>query len=149
MTSHANNLKVLILGLGSYPQGTGVSAALYFAKRGHEVLVADQKTAKEVAFNVKQLKKFKNVKFHLGGWRINDVDWADIVIKNPGVRRNNESFKRALKLNKPIENDISIFLRQAKCLVVGVTGTRGKSTTTAWIGDMLKRSKIRTYVGGN
>lgn len=149
MTSHVLKLKVLILGLGSYPQGTGVSAALYFAKAGHEVLVADQKTAKEVALNVKQLKKHKNVRFHLGGWRVHDVDWADLVIKNPGVRRNNEELKRAVKLNKPIENDISIFLRQAPCLVVGVTGTRGKSTTTAWIGDMLKKSGIKTYVGGN
>ncbi|MFA6099653.1 MAG: UDP-N-acetylmuramoyl-L-alanine--D-glutamate ligase [Patescibacteria group bacterium] len=150
MTFHANSeFKILILGLGSYPQGTGVSAALYFAKRGFEVLVADQKTAQEVADNVKQLKKFKKVKFHLGGWRIEDADWADLVIKNPGVRRNNEVLKHALKLNKPVENDVSIFLRQAPCLVIGVTGTRGKSTTTDWIGDMLKRSGIKTYVGGN
>jgi UDP-N-acetylmuramoylalanine--D-glutamate ligase len=141
--------KVLILGLGSYPQGTGVSTALYFAKKGNEVLVADQKTAKEVAVNVKQLKKYKNVSYHLGGWRVEDVDWADLIIKNPGVRRNNEALKYAQKIGKQIENDISIFLREAPCMTIGITGTRGKSTTTAWIGDMLKRSGIRTLVGGN
>ncbi|MDD5437853.1 MAG: UDP-N-acetylmuramoyl-L-alanine--D-glutamate ligase [Patescibacteria group bacterium] len=141
--------KILILGLGSYPQGTGVSAALYFAKRGNEIVVADQKTAKEVAANVKQLKKFKKVAFHLGGWRVEDADWADLIIKNPGVRRSNDVLKHAQKLGKRIENDISIFLREAPCLTVGVTGTRGKTTTTAWIGDMLKRSGIKTFVGGN
>lgn len=148
-TSKKQKAKILILGLGSYPQGTGVSAALYFAKKGHEIIAADQKAVKEVALNVDQLKKYKNVKFHLGGWRVEDADWADLIVKNPGVRRNNEVLKHALKIGKPIENDISIFLKKASCLTVGITGTRGKSTTTAWIGDMLKRSGIRAYVGGN
>ena len=135
--------KILILGLGSYPQGSGVSAALYFARAGHEVLVADQKTKAEVKVNYDQLKKFKNVKFHLAGWRVKDADWADLIIKNPGVRRNNEVLTRALRTGKPVENDITIFFKQTPCLVVGVTGTRGKTTVTAWIGDMLRRTGAR------
>jgi UDP-N-acetylmuramoylalanine--D-glutamate ligase len=149
--------KVLILGLGSYPQGSGVSAALYFARTGHDVLVADQKTKAEVKANYDQLKKFKNVKFHLGGWRVKDADWADLIVKNPGVRRNNEVLRRALKSGKLIENDITIFLKKAPCPTIGVTGTRGKTTVTAWIGDMLERSlkssgnklRRRVFVGGN
>ncbi|MBD3281784.1 hypothetical protein GF391_03495, partial [Candidatus Uhrbacteria bacterium] len=142
-------LKVLILGLGRYTSGSGVSAAIYCAKRGHEVIVTDAFPAKEVKENVAQLKKYKNVKFHLGGLKLKDVDWADIIAKNPGVRRNDPMYLRAKKLGKPIVNDITIFFEKCPCLSIGITGTRGKSTTTAWIGDMLKRSKKRAYVGGN
>ena len=144
-----NKLKVLILGLGRYTTGSGVSAALYFARQGHDVIVTDAFPAKEVKENVAQLKKFKNVKFHLGGLKLKDVDWADIIAKNPGVRRNDPMYLRAKKLGKPIVNDITIFLEKCPCKTIGITGTRGKSTTTAWIGDMLKRSKKRNFVGGN
>ncbi len=141
--------KILILGLGRYATGSGVSAALYFAKRGDDVIVTDALPLKEVKDNVAQLKKYKNVKFHLGGLKLKDVDWADIVAKNPGVRRNDPMYLRAKKLGKPIVNDITIFLEKCPCLTIGITGTRGKSTTTAWIGDMLKRSGKTAYIGGN
>ncbi len=142
-------MKVLILGLGRYTSGSGVSAALYFARQGHDVIVTDAFPASEVKENVTQLKKYKNVKFHLGGLKLKDIDWADIIAKNPGVRRNDPMYLRAKKLGKPIVNDITIFLEKCPCKTVGITGTRGKSTTTAWIGDMLKRSKKRAFVGGN
>lgn len=142
-------LKVLVLGLGSYAKGTGVSSALHFARLGCQVIAADQKEKKDLLENYKQLSKFKNVKFHLGGWRAEDADWADLIIKNPGVRRNNEVLLRALKSGKPVENDITIFLKKARGLTIGITGTRGKTTTTAWIGDMFKRSGLRHHVGGN
>ncbi len=142
-------MKVLILGLGRYTSGSGVSAALYFARQGHEVIVTDAFPASEVKENVAQLKKFKNVKFHLGGLKLKDIDWADIIAKNPGVRRNDPMYLRAKKLGKHIVNDITVFLEKCPCKTIGITGTRGKSTTTAWIGDMLKRSKKRAFVGGN
>jgi UDP-N-acetylmuramoylalanine--D-glutamate ligase len=141
--------KILILGLGRYATGSGVSAALYFAKRGDEVIVTDAFPAKEVKENVAQLKKYKNVKFHLGKLNLKDIDWADIIAKNPGVRRNDPMYLRAKKLGKPIVNDITVFFEKCPCKTIGITGTRGKSTTTAWIGDMLTRSKKRNFVGGN
>ena len=150
MTSRAKNKqKILILGLGRYATGSGVSAALYFAKKGEEVIVTDAFPANEVKDNVVQLKKFKNVKFHLGGLSLKDVEWADIIAKNPGVRRNDPMYIHAKKLGKPIINDVSIFFEKCPCKTIGITGTRGKSTTTAWIGDMLKRSGKKVYVGGN
>lgn len=143
------NKKVLILGLGSYPQGTGISAAIYFAKQGYEVLATDLKTAEQIGENVKTLEKFKNIKFRLGENKLEDIEWADIVVKNPGIPRKSEMYKLAVKLQKPIINDITVFLEKSPCLVVGITGTRGKSTTTSWIADMLRRSDKRVFVGGN
>ena len=142
-------VKVLILGLGQFAGGTGVSSAIYFAKQGADVLVTDLKTADKLGTNVKTLKRFKNVRFHLGENRIEDLKWADVIVSNPDIKKVLPIYKEAVRLGKPLINDITVFLEHTPCLTVGITGTRGKSTTTSWIGDMLKRSGKRNFVGGN
>jgi len=144
-------MKVLILGLGQYPNGSGVSAALYFAEQGHEVRVTDLKTAKELAANVKTLKKFKNVSYTLGRHDLKDVRWADLIVRNPRVRKDLPEMKLAAKLGKPMESDLSIFFKSCPCPIVGITGTRGKSTTTTMIHEILWASKKwrEVWLGGN
>lgn len=141
--------KVLVLGLGSYPGGTGVQSAIYFAKRGADVLVTDLKTAEQIGENAKTLKRYKNVKFRLGENRLEDLEWADVIVRNPDIKKVLPIYKAAVQTGKPLINDITIFLEQSKAMTVGVTGTRGKSTTTSWIHDMLKRSGKRAHLGGN
>jgi UDP-N-acetylmuramoylalanine--D-glutamate ligase len=144
-------MKVLILGLGQYPNGSGVSAAVYFAKQGHEVCVTDLKTAKELAANVKTLKKFKNVRFTLGKHDLKDVRWADLIVRNPRVRKDLPEMKLAAKLGKPMESDLSIFFKACPAPIIGITGTRGKSTTTTMIHEILWASKKwrEVWLGGN
>jgi UDP-N-acetylmuramoylalanine--D-glutamate ligase len=144
-------MKVLILGLGQYPNGSGISAAVYFAKQGHDVCVTDQKTAKELAANVKTLKKFKNVRFTLGKHDLKDIRWADLIVRNPRVRKDSPEMKLAAKLGKPMESDLSIFFKACPCPIVGITGTRGKSTTTTMIHEILWASKKwrEVWLGGN
>jgi UDP-N-acetylmuramoylalanine--D-glutamate ligase len=144
-------MNVLILGLGQYPQGSGVAAAVYFAQHGHEVIATDLKTAAQLKENVKRLKKFKNVKFRLGKHDLKDIRWAELIVRNPRVRRNSPEMKLAAKLDIPLESDLSIFMKSCPCPVVGVTGTRGKSTTTTLIHQILSASKKwrRVWLGGN
>ncbi|MFH1078031.1 MAG: UDP-N-acetylmuramoyl-L-alanine--D-glutamate ligase, partial [Patescibacteria group bacterium] len=142
-------MNVLILGLGQFENGSGISAARYFLHQGADVRVTDQKTAKELGGNVAALKKFKRVKFILGKHRLEDVRWADIVVRNPRVRATSPEMKLAIKLGKRIESDVTLFMDRCTCPIVGITGTRGKSTTTALVGEMLKRSGKRTWIGGN
>jgi UDP-N-acetylmuramoylalanine--D-glutamate ligase len=141
--------RVLILGLGQYAKGSGISAALFYARQGAEVRVTDQKKEKDIAANVQRLKKFKNVSFVLGQHRLKDVQWADVIVRNPRVRPNSPEMLLATKLGKRMESDITLFLKRCKCPIVGVTGTRGKSTTTTLIAEMLKRSGKRVWIGGN
>lgn len=141
--------KVLILGLGQYPKGSGVSAALYVANQGATVLVSDLKQEHELGTNVARLKRFKNVSFRLGEHSLSDIDWADIIIRNPRVRQNSPEMKRAIKLGKRVESDISLFLQYCSSVVIGVTGTRGKSTTSTLVYDMLVASKKQVWLGGN
>jgi UDP-N-acetylmuramoylalanine--D-glutamate ligase len=141
--------KILILGLGQFAQGSGISAALFFARQGLAVRVTDQKTAKDLGANVARLKKFKNVKLILGQHRTEDIRWADVIVRNPRVRPNSPEMKLASRLGKHITSDIALFMQACPCKIIGVTGTRGKSTTTALIGEMLKKSGRRVWVGGN
>lgn len=142
-------MKILILGLGQYPKGSGIAAALYYARRGDDVLATDLKTEQEISTNVKQLKKFKNVRFRLGEHKLDDIRWADVIVRNPRVRSDSKEMRLASKLGKTVVSDISIFLELCKCPVVGVTGTRGKSTTSTLVADMLKASGKKTWLGGN
>ena len=141
--------KVLILGLGQYPQGSGVSAALYALEQGAIVRVTDLKTEKELEQNVKRLRRFTTVRFILGKHRLQDIRWADVIIRNPRVRPTAPEMQEAIRLGKRIESDVSLFMARCPCPVIGITGTRGKSTTTTLIAEMLRRSKKRVWVGGN
>ncbi|MFH1620923.1 MAG: UDP-N-acetylmuramoyl-L-alanine--D-glutamate ligase [Patescibacteria group bacterium] len=141
--------KVLILGLGQYPKGSGIAAALYALEQGADVLVTDQKPEKDIADNVKRLKEYSNVKFRLGCHKLKDIEWADVIIRNPRVRPGSPEMQLATKLGKKIESDITLFLSQCPAKVIGVTGTRGKSTTSTLIAKMLKNSDKKVWLGGN
>ena len=143
-------MRVLILGLGQYPQGSGVAAALYFAKKKDEVIVTDLKEASALRDNVNQLKKFMNVRLRLGREDVKDLDGVSLVVRNPRVRDDNPIIREAKRRGIAIESDVSLFLRQCPAAVIGVTGTRGKSTTTALLAEMLKAwKKKKVWVGGN
>lgn len=141
----ASTLKpVLIFGLGSYAHGSGTAAALYFAKQKVPVIVTDQKTAKQLnPTSLQLLRRYKNVRFTLGKHLASDIQQAGFIVRNPAVKRD---------FHKPTTNDVGIFLHELKerfgpggVTVIGVTGTRGKSTTTALIGHILQTP----FVGGN
>lgn len=144
-------MNVLILGLGQYAKGSGVSAALYFAKQGDDVCVTDLKTEKELAGNVKQLKKFKNVRFALGKHDLKDVRWADLIVRGPRVRKDSPEMKEAAKREIETTSDIALFLSRCPAPVVGITGTRGKSTTTMMTYEIAVASKRwrKVWLGGN
>lgn len=145
------NKTILVVGLGNYPTGSGVSAALFCARRSaKKVIVTDIRPREMLSKTVPKLLKFQNIEFVLGRHRFADVARADIIVKNPGVPDDIPIIKRARVLKKIITNDIGLFLtHKPPGKVVGVTGTRGKSTTTALIHEFLKKEFPRTWLGGN
>ncbi len=126
------------MGLGLNSQGSGVSAAKFFASSGAKVTVTDLKTEKELAPSIKLLKNFP-MKFVLGKHNKEDFTNVDLIIKNPGVRQDSPHLQIAKKNGVKIESDVSIFWKLCPAPIIGITGTRGKSTTTALIGEMLKK----------
>lgn len=146
--------KVLIMGLGL--QGGGVGVTRWFAKQGARVTVTDLKTEKELASSVKDLTDWANlfhlkVNFVLGEHREEDFKNADLVIRNADVPRDSSFLKIARNRGISVEMDESLFLKLCPDLenVIGVTGTRGKTTTTHLIGAILKEAGLSVLLGGN
>ncbi|MEN9557906.1 MAG: hypothetical protein RL141_275 [Candidatus Parcubacteria bacterium] len=148
--THWKDKQVLILGLGQYPKGSGVSAALLFARLGARVTVTDLKTKKSLAANVKQLQRFKNVRFVLGRHDLADVRNADLIVPNQRVRQEAKEIMLARTLGIPVQTEMALFLNACPARVIGITGTRGKSTTSALIAHILAGKKgRRVWLGGN
>lgn len=144
--------KVLIFGLGSYKEGSGIAAARFFLQQGARVRVTDKKTERELVHQVCALKKFAKpgrLRFVLGRHRTSDIRWSELIVQNPGTPDDSPYLQLARQLKKNITNDAAIFLELTKSPVLGVTGTRGKSTTTALLFEMVKRKFHGVKLGGN
>lgn len=127
------NKKVLIFGLGL--QGGGLGDVQWLAAHEAQVRVTDQKTAPELSSTISQLPQ--GVELSLGGHSEIDIEWADIIIKNPGVPDNHPLLKIAQHKGIPVLTSIAVLVREARDKVIGITGTRGKSTTTELIYRLL------------
>ncbi len=137
------------MGLGSYQDGSGISAALFFARAGARVVVTDTKPESELAHQVRKLKRYDNVRFALGKvQRMSDLKGVDLVIKNPAVPKSHPMLDGAKKRGIPVHNDWTIFLSLKKNPLIGVTGTRGKTTTTMLLNEFLKEH-YTTRLAGN
>lgn len=141
--------KVLITGVGRYKLGSNNSAARFFASAGAKIMITDPKPAVDLVEGLKHLVGLKAI-YHLGGYSQQDFTWADFIVKNQGVRALDPFIKIAEKKGVHSTTDVGVFMHYAPDVpIVGVTGTRGKSTTTALIGEMISASGCEAYMGGN
>lgn len=148
MNKQWQNKNVLILGLGSYPKGSGVSALRYLHAHGAKLIVSDMKSRKELEPQLKRLKSFKGIRYIFGTHDL-PLKGIDLIIKNPGVRADHPLISQAEKLNIPVETDISLFMQAVDNPIIGITGTRGKSTTTTLIHELIRQKYPSAQVGGN
>lgn len=142
------NKKVLVFGLGINQGGVGV--ARFFAKAGAKVRATDLKIADQLKVSLDQLKQFPDIEYTLGKHKNEDIDWADLIIKNPAIKPGNPYMEYAKQKGKQIEMDMGIFLEFAKPFqIIGITGTKGKSTTASLIYEALKRGGKNIVFAGN
>ncbi len=141
---------VLIMGLGLH--GGGAGAANYFVSRGDRVVVTDLKTEKQLAEGVNKLKHREKVRFVLGRHEYSDFRDADLIVKNPGVPKNSPYLAYAREHGAVIDTDVGIFLdciRERTRNIIGVTGTKGKSTTASLIHAVIRRRYSDALLAGN
>lgn len=146
LKSRFNGQKVLVFGLGL--QGGGLGDALWLNSHGASVRVTDIKGEAELGASVQALPE--SISRTLGSHRQEDIDWADIIIKNPGVSDAEPHILEALGAGKLVTTSIALVIQELRDKIVGITGTRGKSTTTELIYQILSSAYPGEVVkGGN
>ncbi|HBW74085.1 MAG: UDP-N-acetylmuramoylalanine-D-glutamate ligase [Candidatus Magasanikbacteria bacterium GW2011_GWA2_45_39] len=151
---------VTVMGLGTYQKGSGVGAVRFLLGRAKRVIVTDIKSEKDLKEQIAQVRVWHKslppskvqteVVWHLGGHKKEDFEKADMVVRNPDVPWNSPFLSFARQNGIPIENDITLFLRiYGVEQVVGITGTRGKTTTTHLIYEMIRAEHAHARIGGN
>jgi UDP-N-acetylmuramoylalanine--D-glutamate ligase len=143
------NKKVTVMGLGLL--GRGVGDAAYIAEAGaEEVIITDLKSAEILKESVLKLKQYKNIKFVLGEHRTEDFKNRDFILVAAGVPADSEYLKHAREAGVPLKQSAALFAELSGAPIIGVTGTRGKSTVTHMIHHVVQElTGEPVLLGGN
>ncbi|HEY76055.1 MAG TPA: UDP-N-acetylmuramoyl-L-alanine--D-glutamate ligase [Thermoflexia bacterium] len=136
--------RVVILGLAR--QGTAL--ARFLVREGAEVVVSDLKDEAALAEPLAALEGLP-IQYVLGGHPPSLLDGADLLCLSGGVPIDAPIVAEARRRGIPLSNDAQLFLERCPAPVVGITGSAGKTTTTALVGEMCKAAGFTTWVGGN
>ena len=135
---------VTVLGLGI----EGVDVVRYLATHGASVTVSDAKSPEELSARITELDGLP-VRFSLGGNRVDDAVSADLLMVSQGVPLTLPAVAAARERGIPISSMTRLFLELCPAVVVGITGSSGKTTTTALVGAMFAAAGRKHVVGGN
>ena len=137
--------KVLIVGLGK----SGLSAARWLSKQGARVTVSELKAKAELDAALLHETLQLGIELEAGTHREETFMKSDMIIVSPGVPLDIGPLKAAKETGIPIIGEMELASRLIDTPLVAVTGTNGKSTTTALLDSMLKRAGLRVFMGGN
>lgn len=139
-----NDQNVLLLGLGR--QG-GAKVANRLVELGAKVRVSDQLSENVLAEVIKDLSP--SIELHLGSHDQADVAWADLIVKNPAVPYTHPLILAAEQAGIPVTSEAALAMKHVRDRVIGVTGTRGKTTTSHLIWHILHQAGKKVHLGGN
>jgi len=141
--------RVTVMGLGRF--GGGVGVAKWLHGRGAHVLVTDMASAAALAQPLSELPN--GIEARLGEHTVADFTSADLVVASPAVSKpwNDLYLNAAIKTGVPITTEIGLAVDRLpdRTRIIGVTGTAGKSTTSAMIARALEAANARVHLGGN
>jgi len=135
---------VVVVGLAR----SGIAAARFLAARGSTVVATDRKTQAELPEEALKLAEL-GVRLELGGHRAETLAGAGLVVVSPGVPWQAPELVAARAAGVPVIGELELGARHIKGPVAAITGTKGKSTTTAALGAMLREAGGDVRVGGN
>ncbi len=136
--------QVTVVGLGI----EGVDMVRYLGRQGAQVTASDSKPAEELAGRLKEIADLP-VRLSLGADQAKDIGEAEIVFVSQSVPLDLPGLRVARRRGVPIGSLMSLFLEVCPGPVAGVTGSSGKTTTTALVGQMLEADERPVFVGGN
>jgi UDP-N-acetylmuramoylalanine--D-glutamate ligase len=137
--------KTLVLGAGR----SGVASSRFLAERGAIVALHDRKPLDEWQDDAKALRETHNVGLISGDVPSWLLDQIQLVIVSPGVPSGSIPARYVDRKDGEVIGEIELAFRYLRGNIVAITGSNGKTTTTALVGEILKNSGISTLVGGN
>jgi len=136
--------KIVVVGMAR----TGMAAAEFLTKIGAKVIVTEVKTEAELDIPVSRLRSL-GVEMELGEHSSQTIFKGDLIVLSPGVSPSLPFLNGAKVKGTPIVSEIELAFWYLRQPLIAVTGTNGKSTTTALIGHILSRWGKKIFVGGN
>lgn len=127
---------------------TGLAVARFLKDRRAEVKATDLKKEDELGFYAEEALTM-GISLELGAHRIESFTGSDLIVVSPGVPHNITPLEAARRAGIPVIGEVELASRHIDKLMVAITGTNGKTTTTGLIGEMLKASGCEVFVGGN
>lgn len=145
MTTDWQKKKVAILGFGI----EGLETLKFVKKNGASVYVLDKRQKEDIDHDLITQAEELGVTFCLGKSYLENITDYAVIFRSPGVRRLLPELLDAEKKGVTISSQIKLFFDLCPCPIIGVTGTKGKGTTSTLIYEMLKESGMDAYLGGN
>ena len=136
--------RVVILGLARQ----GKALARFAAEAGAQVVVSDLRPLPKLQETLDELRDLE-IELVLGEHPMTLLDKADLLAISGGVPADSPLVTAARARAIPVTNDSQVFMKRAPATVVAITGSAGKTTTTALTGIMAQIAGRRTWVGGN
>ena len=136
--------KVLVVGLGK----SGLAAALFLRKRGAQVTVSDMRSAAALAKEIPALLEH-GISVESGGHGLLTFRRQDLIVVSPGVPMDTPELVQVKAFGLPVIGELELAAQFLKGSILAITGSNGKTTTTALTGEILAAAGIETQVGGN
>jgi len=147
-------MKVAVLGLGV----EGTALANFLLGKAGSITLLDKLTKNQIEDRAKEevdgklvnILKNSNFEFELGHEHLDNLEKFDIIFRSPGIPYLNEKIQQARAAGAIISSQVKLFYDLCPCPIIGVTGTKGKGTTSSLIYEMLKKpqtynSKLKNY----
>lgn len=144
--SSFTNIKALVVGLGD----TGASCVRWLLEHDATVRATDSRDEPPHAQHLREA--FPEVVLALGGFRLADIEWADLVVVSPGVALATPELQHAIAAGKDVVGDVELFaraIRGSSAKVIAISGANGKSTVTSMVGHLCAAVGLDAVVAGN
>lgn len=139
-----NGKHILVVGVGK----SGVASALFLKQRGARVTVSDTKTEDQLKAEIPVFLD-QGIAVETGGHGERTFRGQDLIVVSPGVPVDAAPLVQARALGEPVIGEIELAARFLRGSLVAITGSNGKTTTTALTGAILAAAGLDTLVGGN
>ncbi|HEY0010286.1 MAG TPA: UDP-N-acetylmuramoyl-L-alanine--D-glutamate ligase [Candidatus Paceibacterota bacterium] len=139
--------KVTLMRIGLL--GRGVGDAAFLARAGARVLVVDSAPQEAMQASVDALTGYPEITFKFGAYDLDDFRSCDLVLKGAGTPLTSPEIAEARAHHLPVRMSADLFVELSGLPSVGVTGTRGKSTTTHLLYEIFERAGRTPLLGGN